>query len=106
MSNLGLERHRNALGLRLERTKVGDRYVVERMRETKWNVGGEQSGHVVLSDYETTGDGLTAAMQLLSCLVPANRPASEVRRVFEGSEERRAGKEGVRTGRSRVSRYH
>src|SRR3546814_8941180 len=83
MSNLGLERHRNALGLRLERTKVGDRYVVERMRETKWNVGGEQSGHVVLSDYATTGDGLTAALQILSCLVQANRPASEVLRVFE-----------------------
>src|SRR3546814_16370946 len=53
------------------------------MRETKWNVGGEQSGHVVLSDYATTGDGLTAALQILSCLVQANRPASEVLRVFE-----------------------
>src|SRR3546814_19745832 len=53
------------------------------MRETKWNVGGEQSGHVVLSDYATTGDGLTAALPILSCLVQANRPASEVLRVFE-----------------------
>ncbi len=83
MSNLGLERHLRSLGLRLERTKVGDRYVVERMREIGWNVGGEQSGHVVLSDYATTGDGLTAALQILSCLVHANRPASEVLRVFE-----------------------
>jgi len=83
MSNLGLERHLRSLGLRLERTKVGDRYVVERMREIGWNVGGEQSGHVVLSDYATTGDGLTAALQILACLVHANRPASEVLRVFE-----------------------
>src|SRR5690606_36601624 len=83
MSNLGLERHLQSLGLRLERTGVGDRYVVERMRENGWNIGGEQSGHVVLSDYATTGDGLTAALQVLSCLMKANRPASEVLRVFD-----------------------
>ncbi|MFN4089013.1 MAG: phosphoglucosamine mutase [Alphaproteobacteria bacterium] len=82
MSNLGLERYLQSLGLRLDRTRVGDRYVVERMRELEWNVGGEQSGHVVLSDYATTGDGLTAALQVLSCLVDANRPASEVLRIF------------------------
>jgi phosphoglucosamine mutase len=66
MSNLGLERHLASLGLSLERTAVGDRYVIERMREKDFNVGGEQSGHIILSDYSTTGGGLVAAMQALA----------------------------------------
>ena len=66
MSNLGLERHLAERGLALERTAVGDRYVIERMREKGFNVGGEQSGHIILSDYSTTGDGLVAAMQVLA----------------------------------------
>ncbi len=83
MSNLGLERHLNGLGLTLERTKVGDRYVVERMRRGDYNVGGEQSGHVVLSDYTTTGDGLVTALQVLSVLVQSGKPVSEICRRFE-----------------------
>ncbi|GGG45065.1 phosphoglucosamine mutase [Caldovatus sediminis] len=82
MSNLGLERHLESLGLRLHRTKVGDRYVAERMRETGCNLGGEQSGHVILSDFATTGDGLVAALQVLAVLVEEERPASEVCRRF------------------------
>ena len=82
MSNLGLERFLAGLGLGLERTKVGDRYVAERMRELCLNVGGEQSGHLILSDFATTGDGLVAALQVLAVLVEQNRPASEVCRVF------------------------
>jgi phosphoglucosamine mutase len=78
MSNLGLERHLQEMGLRLERTKVGDRYVGERMRETGCNVGGEQSGHLILSDYSTTGDGLVAALQVIAVLIDEGRPASEV----------------------------
>ena len=66
MSNLGLERHLATLGLALERTAVGDRYVIERMREKGYNVGGEQSGHMIFSDYSTTGDGLVAALQVLA----------------------------------------
>ncbi|MDX1709597.1 MAG: phosphoglucosamine mutase [Rhodovibrionaceae bacterium] len=83
MSNLGLERHLNALGIDLVRTPVGDRYVVERMRDSGFNVGGEQSGHVVLSDYSTTGDGLIAALQVLAVIVTSGKPVSEVTRVFE-----------------------
>ena len=83
MSNLGLERMLDGLGLRLERTAVGDRYVVERMRERGMNLGGEQSGHMVLSDFATTGDGLLAALQVLAVLVEQGRPASEVCRMFE-----------------------
>ncbi len=83
MSNLGLERYLNELGLDLERTPVGDRYVVEYMRLKGFNVGGEQSGHIVLSDYSTTGDGLIAALQVLEVLVDADRPADEVLRAFE-----------------------
>ncbi len=83
MSNLGLERHLNGLGLSLERTKVGDRYVVERMRRGDYNVGGEQSGHVVLSDYTTTGDGLVTALQVLSVLVQSGKPVSEICRRFD-----------------------
>ncbi len=83
MSNLGMERHLTSLGLHLARTPVGDRYVVEMMRERGYNVGGEQSGHVVLSDYSTTGDGLIAALQVLAVLIQSNgRPASELCRVF------------------------
>ncbi|MGB3624226.1 MAG: phosphoglucosamine mutase [Henriciella sp.] len=83
MSNLGLEKYLESLGLKLERTKVGDRYVVERMREGGFNLGGEQSGHIVLSDYATTGDGLVAALQALAVMVESGKPLSEVARVFE-----------------------
>jgi phosphoglucosamine mutase len=82
MSNLGLERYLEGLGLGLQRTPVGDRYVVERMRAEGYNVGGEQSGHIVLSDYSTTGDGLIAALQMLAVLVESGQAASEVMRVF------------------------
>ncbi|MEO3389197.1 phosphoglucosamine mutase [Mesorhizobium sp. CAU 1741] len=83
MSNLGLERYVGDLGLSLHRTKVGDRYVVEHMRAHGFNVGGEQSGHVVLSDFSTTGDGLVSALQVLACIKRAERPASEVCSKFE-----------------------
>lgn len=83
MSNLGLERFLQGQGLTLERTKVGDRYVVERMRAKGYNVGGEQSGHIVLSDFSTTGDGMIAALQVLAALVQSGKPASEVMRQFE-----------------------
>ena len=82
MSNMGLERLLAEAGLVLERTAVGDRYVVERMRELGMNLGGEQSGHMVLSDFATTGDGLIAALQVLSVLVERGQPASQVLRVF------------------------
>ncbi|SUB02523.1 Phosphoglucosamine mutase [Pannonibacter phragmitetus] len=78
MSNLGLERFLGARGLELARTKVGDRYVVEHMRAHGFNVGGEQSGHLVLSDFATTGDGLIAALQILACVREQDRPVSEV----------------------------
>ena len=78
MSNLGLERHLKDKGLTLARTKVGDRYVVEHMRAHGFNVGGEQSGHIVLSDFATTGDGLLAALQVLAEVVRRGRPVSEV----------------------------
>jgi phosphoglucosamine mutase len=83
MSNLGLERHLSAQGLGLVRTKVGDRYVLEKMRGSGYNVGGEQSGHIILSDYGTTGDGLVAALQVLAELKRAGAPASEVLHRFE-----------------------
>ena len=83
MSNLGLERHLNNLGLALKRTRVGDRYVVEAMRAEAFNFGGEQSGHLIFDDYATTGDGLIAALQVLAVLVTAEKPASEVCRIFE-----------------------
>jgi phosphoglucosamine mutase len=76
MSNLGLERYLAGLGLMLERTQVGDRYVVEHMRRHGFNVGGEQSGHIILSDYSTTGDGLIAALQALAVCIEADRPAA------------------------------
>ena len=82
MSNLGLERYLSGLGVALHRTPVGDRYVVERMRAGGFNVGGEQSGHIILSDYGTTGDGLIAALQVLAVLVGSGRPASESGRLF------------------------
>ena len=83
MSNLGLERFLATNGLELVRTKVGDRYVLEAMRERGFNVGGEQSGHIILSDYSTTGDGLIAALQVLACLVEDGRPASEMLHQFD-----------------------
>ena len=82
MSNLGLERHLAGVGLALERTAVGDRYVLERMVEKGYNVGGEQSGHMILTDYSTTGDGLVAAMQVLAMIKRLGKPASEVCRRF------------------------
>jgi phosphoglucosamine mutase len=82
MSNLGLERFLAGLGLALTRTQVGDRYVLEEMRRRGHNLGGEQSGHIILSDHATTGDGLLAALQVLSVLVSAKKPASEAGRVF------------------------
>ena len=83
MSNLGLERFLNGRGLSLERTGVGDRYVLERMRAGGFNVGGEQSGHMILTDHATTGDGTIAALQVLTALVRAGKPASEVLHVFD-----------------------
>jgi phosphoglucosamine mutase len=83
MSNLGLERHLQSLGMSLARTAVGDRYVLEYMREHGFNVGGEQSGHIILSDYSTTGDGLIAALQILACVKKEDRPVSEVCHRFE-----------------------
>ena len=83
MSNLGFERFLESLKLSLVRTKVGDRYVVEHMRSNGFNLGGEQSGHIVLSDYSTTGDGLIAALQVLAVIKSSERPASEVCRMFE-----------------------
>ena len=83
MSNLGLERYLGGLGLGLRRTRVGDRYVVERMRADGLNLGGEQSGHIILSDFSTTGDGLVAALQVLAALVESRRPASEACRLFD-----------------------
>ena len=82
MSNLALERYLATLGLGLVRTQVGDRYVVEHMRSHGYNVGGEQSGHIILTDYATTGDGLIAALQVLGAIVEAGRPASDVCRRF------------------------
>jgi phosphoglucosamine mutase len=82
MSNLGLERYMQGLGLTLHRTNVGDRYVVERMRALGCNIGGEQSGHIILNEHSTTGDGLIAALQVLATLVERQRPASEVCSVF------------------------
>jgi len=83
MSNLGLERYLAGIGLTLERTKVGDRYVLERMREGGFNVGGEQSGHMILLDHATTGDGTVAALRVLASLVRENKPASEILHLFD-----------------------
>ena len=83
MSNLGLERYITSLGLTLERTRVGDRYVLEAMRTKGFNVGGEQSGHIILSDFTTTGDGLVAALQLLSVVKKLGKPVSDFCARFE-----------------------
>ncbi|MEP4152695.1 MAG: phosphoglucosamine mutase [Lentilitoribacter sp.] len=83
MSNLGMERHLANLDLSLARTKVGDRYVVEHMRKHGFKLGGEQSGHIVMSDFATTGDGLVAALQILACTQKMGKPVSEVTRRFE-----------------------
>ncbi|URD61710.1 phosphoglucosamine mutase [Sphingomonas sp. KRR8] len=83
MSNLGLERKLQAEGLRLDRTKVGDRYVLEAMRASGCNVGGEQSGHIILTDHSTTGDGLIAGLQILAAMVAQGKPASELLNQFE-----------------------
>ena len=83
MSNLGLERYLNDLGLGLKRTPVGDRYVAEAMRAEAYNLGGEQSGHLIFDDYATTGDGLIAALQVLAVLVSSGKPASEICSKFE-----------------------
>jgi len=83
MSNLGLERFLQGEGLALHRTAVGDRYVLEKMRKDGFNLGGEQSGHIIMSDHGTTGDGLVAALQVLASLIGGKRPASELLRLFE-----------------------
>ncbi len=82
MSNLGLEKYLETIGLRLERTQVGDRYVLECMRSGGFNLGGEQSGHIILSEYSTTGDGLIAALQVLAAKVESGAPMSELAQVF------------------------
>jgi phosphoglucosamine mutase len=83
MSNLGLERFLQGLELTLERTPVGDRYVVERMRADGYNLGGEQSGHIVMTDYTTTGDGLVTALQILGVVITSGKPVSEVCKRFD-----------------------
>ena len=83
MSNLGFERFLGQRGIAMERTKVGDRYVMERMREGGFNLGGEASGHIILSDFSTTGDGLIAALQVLSVMVTSGKPMSSLARQFE-----------------------
>ena len=83
MSNVGLERYLSGLDLKLVRAAVGDRYVIEKMRQGGFNVGGEQSGHIIFSDFITTGDGLIAALQVLAVLAEERRPASEAAHIFE-----------------------
>lgn len=83
MSNLGLERFLGGKGLKLHRTQVGDRYVVEAMRAEGYNVGGEQSGHIIMTDHATTGDGLIAALQVLAQLVESGRPSAELLHLFD-----------------------
>ena len=83
MSNLGLERYLNGLGLALVRASVGDRYVLEKMREGGYNVGGEQSGHMILTDHGTTGDGTVAALQVLAALIASGKTASETLHLFD-----------------------
>ena len=82
MSNLGLERYIKSIGLELKRTNVGDRYVVEEMKSGGYNLGGEQSGHIILGQHATTGDGIIAALQVLAALVQGGKAASEILRVF------------------------
>jgi phosphoglucosamine mutase len=88
MSNLGLETHLKGIGVKLERTQVGDRYVVARMMEKGLNVGGEQSGHIVLSDFSTTGDGLIAALQVLAAMVETGKRLSELAHVFDPAPQK------------------
>ncbi|HEV7689373.1 MAG TPA: phosphoglucosamine mutase [Hyphomonadaceae bacterium] len=88
MSNLGLEIYLKGIGVKLERTQVGDRYVVARMMEQGLNVGGEQSGHIVLSDFSTTGDGLIAALQVLAVMIETGKRLSEVAHVFDPAPQR------------------
>ncbi len=83
MSNLGMERYLEGIGLGLKRMPVGDRYVVDHMKSNDYNLGGEQSGHIILGDYSTTGDGLVAALQVLAVIREADRPVSEVCHVFD-----------------------
>ncbi|MGP1351834.1 MAG: phosphoglucosamine mutase [Parasphingopyxis sp.] len=83
MSNMGLEKFLESEGITLERAKVGDRYVLEMMRTKGCNVGGEQSGHLILTDYATTGDGLIAGLQILAALVTSGKPASELLHLFD-----------------------
>ena len=83
MSNLGLERYLQGRGLTLERTKVGDRHVLEKMKAAGFNLGGEQSGHMILLDHATTGDGTIAALQVLAALVKSGKPASELLHLFD-----------------------
>ena len=83
MSNLGLQRHLEGLGMTLRRTAVGDRYVVERMRQDGCNLGGEQSGHIIMSEHTTTGDGIIAALHVLALLLESGRRMSQVTRIFE-----------------------
>ena len=88
MSNLGLERFLSSRDLTLDRTQVGDRYVMQRMKEGGFNLGGEQSGHLILSDYSTTGDGLLAALQVLAVMVSSGKPLSTLARQFEPVPQR------------------
>ncbi len=88
MSNLGLERFLEHKGLMLHRTPVGDRYVMQKMREDGFNLGGEQSGHLILSDFSTTGDGLIAALQVLAVLKNRDKPMSDLARQFEPAPQR------------------
>lgn len=87
MSNIGLERSLKTVGVRVERVQVGDRYVVERMREGGFNLGGEQSGHLIFLDHTTTGDGVVAALNLVSVVVREQRPLSEIAGVFQASPQ-------------------
>jgi phosphoglucosamine mutase len=88
MSNLGLERFLGKMDLKLERTQVGDRYVMERMRQGGFNLGGEQSGHLILSDFSTTGDGMIAALQVLAVMVKSGQPMSALAQQFEPAPQK------------------
>jgi len=104
MSNLGLENHLKSIGVKMERTQVGDRYVVARMLDKGFNVGGEQSGHIVLSDFSTTGDGLLAALQVLTVMVETGKRLSEVAHVFDPAPQKLVNRKF--TGADPLSRKH
>ena len=104
MSNLGLEMHLQGLGIALERTQVGDRYVVSRMLEKGINIGGEQSGHVVMSDFSTTGDGLLAALQVLAVMQETGKKLSEIAHVFDPAPQKLVNRKY--TGADPLSRKH